>query len=57
MSCKQKAHAEQALADLKSGRHNIEINGEDETQERVKTYEHLIAKCQSLILAYKAHNE
>jgi hypothetical protein len=49
MSCKQKAHAE-ALADLKSGHHNIEINGEDETQEWVKTYEHLIAKCQSLIL-------
>jgi len=53
----QKAHAEQALADLNGGHHNIEINGEDETQEWVKTYEHLIAKYQSLILAYKARNE
>ena len=53
----QKAHAEEALADLNSGRHNIEINGEDETQEWLKTYRHLIAKYQSLILAYKAHND
>ena len=53
----QKAHAEEVLADLNSGRHNIEINGEDETQEWLKTYRHLIAKYQSLILAYKAHND
>jgi hypothetical protein len=53
----QTAHAQKALAELKSGHHNIEIDGKGETQELVKTYEHLIAKCQSLILACKAHND
>jgi hypothetical protein len=53
----QTAHAQKALADLKSGDHNIEIDGEDQTQELVETYERLIAKCQSLILAYKARRD
>jgi hypothetical protein len=33
----QTAHAQKALADLKSGDHNIEIDGEDQTQELVET--------------------
>jgi hypothetical protein len=49
----QTAHAQSALADLKSGRHNLEIRGRDKTQELVEANEHLIAKCQDLISGYK----
>ena len=42
-----------ALADLNSGRHNLKVLGRDKTQDLIETYEQLIAKCQSLILAYK----
>jgi hypothetical protein len=49
----QTAHAQRALADLKSGRHNLEILGKDKTLDLIETYEQLIAKCQSLISAYK----
>lgn len=53
----QTAHAQRALADLKSGQHNIDIQGKDKTQELVEAYEHLIAKCQSLISAYKGRRD
>jgi hypothetical protein len=49
----QTAHAQRALADLKSGRHNLEILGKDKTLDLIETYELLIAECQSLISAYK----
>jgi hypothetical protein len=49
----QTAHAQKALADLKSGHHNIEVRGRDKTQELIEAYEHLIAKCQDLISSYK----
>jgi hypothetical protein len=49
----QTAHAQRGLADLKSGRHNLEIRGRDKTQELVEAYEHQIAKCQDLISDYK----
>jgi hypothetical protein len=42
-----------ALADLNSGRHNLKVLGRGKTQDLIETYEQLIAKCQSLILAYK----
>jgi hypothetical protein len=48
----QAAHAQKALADLNSGRHNLKVLGRDKTQDLIETYEQLIA-CQSLILAYK----
>jgi hypothetical protein len=49
----QAAHAQSALSELKSGRHNLEILGKDKTQDLIKTYEQLVAECQSLISAYK----
>jgi hypothetical protein len=49
----QTAHAQKALADLNSGRHNLKVLGRGKTQDLIETYEQLIAKCQSLILAYK----
>jgi hypothetical protein len=49
----QTAHAQTALADLKSGHHTFEINGRDQTQELVEIYENLIARSQAIILAYK----
>jgi hypothetical protein len=49
----QTAHAQRALADLKSGRHNLETLGKDKTLDLIETYEQLIAECQSLISAYK----
>ena len=45
--------AQRALADLKSGHHNIEVRGRDKTQELIEAYEHLTAKCQDLISSYK----
>jgi hypothetical protein len=47
------AHAQKALAALKSGHHNIETRGRDKTQELVEAYEHLIAKCKNLVSGYK----
>ena len=49
----QTAHAQRALADLKSGRHNLEILGKDKTQNLIESYERLIKECQSLIAGYK----
>jgi hypothetical protein len=42
-----------SLADLKSGRHNLEILGKDKTQNLIESYERLIKECQSLIAGYK----
>jgi hypothetical protein len=50
---KHKAHAEDALRDLKSGR-KIEIDEKDVTQEWIATYEQIIAKYRELIVAYSA---
>jgi hypothetical protein len=49
----QTAHAQKALADLNTGRHNLKVLGKDKTQDLIETYEQLIAECQSLISAYK----
>jgi hypothetical protein len=49
----QMAHAQRALPDLKSGRHNLEILGKDKTQDLIGTYEQLIDECQSLISGHK----
>jgi hypothetical protein len=49
----QTAHAQRALADLKSSRHDLEILEQDKTQDLIEIYEQLIAECQSLISGYK----
>jgi hypothetical protein len=53
---KHKAHAEEALRDLRRGR-KLEIDDQDVTQEWVATYERIISKYRELILTYNAHNE
>jgi uncharacterized protein YgfB (UPF0149 family) len=53
---KHKAHAEEALRDLRHGR-KIEINDKDVTREWVATYEQIISKYREIILAYKPRND